>query len=138
MVAFPPNSGDLNPIETVWAELRKHLARREHLGMDAKRWLTPSQFRRRCSQNLSEFDQRRPGQEFSFLQKLVRGGRVSADAAGDVGQPAVKLLLEAVANGPPELMAAVVDATTENGTAALHTAARHFCCAYPTASFFFT
>ena len=52
--------------------------------------------------------------------------------------PAVKLLLEAVANGPPELMAAVVDATTENGTAAPHTAARHFCCAYRTASFFFT
>ena len=23
---FPPNSGDLNPIETVWAQLRKDLA----------------------------------------------------------------------------------------------------------------
>ena len=26
---FPPNSGDLNPIETVWAKLRKDLAVRE-------------------------------------------------------------------------------------------------------------
>ena len=26
---FPPNSGNLNPIETVWAELRKDLAERE-------------------------------------------------------------------------------------------------------------
>jgi len=37
--------------------------------------------------------------------------------------PAVKLLLEA-AKGDPALLAAVVDATTENGTAAIHTAAR--------------
>ena len=26
---FPPNSGDLNPIETVWASLRKDLSRLE-------------------------------------------------------------------------------------------------------------
>ena len=26
---FPPNSGDFNPIETVWAKLRRDLAKRE-------------------------------------------------------------------------------------------------------------
>ena len=61
-------------VDEVWAELRKHLARREQADMDAKRWLTPSQFRRRCSQTLRECEQRRPGQEFSFWQKLIRGG----------------------------------------------------------------
>ena len=35
----------------------------------------------------------------------------------------VRLLLEA-AKGPPEVTSLVIDATTENGTAALHTAAR--------------
>ena len=29
LVRFPPNSGDLNPIETVWARLRRELAVRE-------------------------------------------------------------------------------------------------------------
>ena len=29
MINFPPNSGDLNPIETVWARLRKDLAKME-------------------------------------------------------------------------------------------------------------
>ena len=29
---FPPNSGDLNPIETVWAWLCRDLAKRELLG----------------------------------------------------------------------------------------------------------
>lgn len=28
-INFPPNSGDLNPIETVWAELRKDLVVKE-------------------------------------------------------------------------------------------------------------
>jgi len=43
-------------------------------------------------------------------------------SAGNVR--AVKQLLEAAAKAPPELKTAIVDATTENGTAALHTAAQ--------------
>ena len=36
-VNFPPNSGDLAPIETVWAELRKDLAIREFEDLIFKR-----------------------------------------------------------------------------------------------------
>ena len=34
---LPPNSGDLNPIETVWAKLRKDLAKREFEGLKNNR-----------------------------------------------------------------------------------------------------
>ncbi len=34
-IRFPPNSGDSNPIETVWARLRKDLAVREQAGEGA-------------------------------------------------------------------------------------------------------
>ena len=36
-VKFPPNSGDLNPIETVWARLRRDLAVREMADLKAGR-----------------------------------------------------------------------------------------------------
>jgi hypothetical protein len=35
LVRFPPSSGDLNPIETVWAWLRKDLAHREMTDLTA-------------------------------------------------------------------------------------------------------
>ena len=70
---FPPNSGDLNPIETVWAWLRKDLAIREQADLKAKRTLTAQQFRQRCSQILNTYAVPQEGQQFSRLQKLVRG-----------------------------------------------------------------
>ena len=73
MENFPPNSGDLNPIETVWAWLRRCLAERELEDMDAGRVLTTTLFRRRVSQILTSFEQPAQGQRFSPLEKLVRG-----------------------------------------------------------------
>ena len=73
MENFPPNSGDLNPIETVWAWLRRSLAEREMEDMEIGRVLTTTQFRRRVGQILTSFEQPKPGQRFSPLQKLVRG-----------------------------------------------------------------
>ena len=46
-VRFPPNSGDLNPIETVWAKLRDDLALREQEDLVAGRVLTVAGFRHR-------------------------------------------------------------------------------------------
>ena len=73
MENFPPNSGDLNPIETVWAWLRKDLAARELEDLDVRRVLTATQFRQRINQILTCYEQPKPGQRFSPLQKLVRG-----------------------------------------------------------------
>ena len=73
LVRFPPNSGDLNPIETVWAELRKHLALREQEDLEAGRVLTLQQFRKRASQILASFGEDSKGEGGSFLSKLVRG-----------------------------------------------------------------
>lgn len=70
---FPPNSGDLNPIETVWAWLRKDLAKREMEDNVAKRFLTPAQFRQRAAQILNSYAVPRLGERYSSLQKLVRG-----------------------------------------------------------------
>ncbi len=55
MVNFPPNSGDLNPIENVWSELRKELALREFEDIAANRTLTVQQFRQRAAQILNSF-----------------------------------------------------------------------------------
>eukprot|EP00973_Karenia_brevis_P074323 10326167-Karenia_brevis.AAC.1 len=73
MVPFPPNSGDLNPIENVWAWLRRDLARREFEDMDNGRVLTITQFRQRVSQLLLTYEQVKPGEQYSPLLKLVRG-----------------------------------------------------------------
>ena len=73
MENFPPNSGDLNPIETVWAWLRRSLAEHELEDMAVGRVLTVTDFRRRVSRILTSFEQPKPGQRFSPLQKLVRG-----------------------------------------------------------------
>ena len=73
MVAFPPNSGDLNPIENAWAELRKELAKREMADMDAGKYLTVAQYRARASQILHSFSVPTPGGRNSYLQRLVRG-----------------------------------------------------------------
>ena len=68
LVRFQPNSGDLNPIETVWAWLRKDLALRDQAGLKAQRpALTAKQFRARAAQILNAYS----GQ--GRLEKLVRG-----------------------------------------------------------------
>ena len=72
-VRFPPNSGDLNPIETVWARLRRDLAEREQEDLTAGRTITTSQFKQRAAQILNSYGVAAPGQTHSFLQKLVRG-----------------------------------------------------------------
>jgi hypothetical protein len=73
IVKFPANSGDLNPIETVWAQLRKDLAAREQDDLTAGRVLTVAQFRQRVAQLLQSYGTVKPGATTSFLEKLVLG-----------------------------------------------------------------
>lgn len=73
LVRFPPSSGDLNPIETVWAWLRKDLAAREQDDLAANRCLTPKQFKQRCSQILLSYSVPKKNESRSRLQKLVQG-----------------------------------------------------------------
>ena len=70
---FPPNSGDLNPIETVWAWLRRDLARKEQDDFAANRTINAQQFRQRVAHILHGYEAIRPGQEWSMLSKLIRG-----------------------------------------------------------------
>ena len=70
---FPPNSGDLNPTETVWAKLCQDLAEREQEDLSQGRVLTKTQFKQRAAQLLSEYSAPAAGQAHSFLSKLVRG-----------------------------------------------------------------
>ena len=70
---LPPNSGDLNPIETVWARLRKDLAVREQDDMDTGKVLTVAQFRARAAQILQSYSVCASDEKQSYLQKLVHG-----------------------------------------------------------------
>ena len=70
---FPPSSGDLNPIETVWAWLRKDLAVREQDDLEANRCITPKQFKLRCAHILQSYAVPKVGESHSRLQKLVQG-----------------------------------------------------------------
>ena len=49
---FPPNSGDLNPIETVWAWLRRDLAKREQSDYTVSRQISIHQFKQRAARLL--------------------------------------------------------------------------------------
>ena len=73
MQRFPPNSGDLNPIETVWAWLRRDLALREQGDFTSGRTLTVGQFRQRAAQILQSYGVAKAGESWSRLQKLIRG-----------------------------------------------------------------
>ena len=73
LVRFPPNSGDLNPIENVWAQLRKDLAKREQDDFAAGRTLSVREFRSRVAQILQSYSVPKKDQQHSYLQKLVRG-----------------------------------------------------------------
>ena len=91
MKLFPTNSGDLNPIENVWSELRKQLGKREMDDIDAGRTLTVPQFRARASQILHSFPVPKPGQSRSYLQKLMDGmprrlAKCKANAYGNCGK----------------------------------------------------
>ena len=70
---FPPNSGDLNPIETVWAWLRRDLAKREQSDYVVRREISISQFRQRAAQLLESYGEKKTGEKHSRLEKLVRG-----------------------------------------------------------------
>ena len=70
---FPPNNGDLNPVETVWAWLRQDLAEREQQDLVAGRVLTVAMFKQRVAQILRSYGVPQDGQTYSSLQKLVRG-----------------------------------------------------------------
>ena len=69
---FAPSSGDLSPIETLWADLRKQLAKREQDDLAAGVVLNTVQFRQRVSQILQSFSEPKGG-KFNFFQKLLRG-----------------------------------------------------------------
>ena len=70
---FPPSSGDLNPIENVWAKLRKDLAIREFEDLKNGRVISTLQFKHRVSQILNSYGCVRPGKKYSYLETLLRG-----------------------------------------------------------------
>jgi len=72
-VLFPPNSGDLNPIETVWAKLRQDLAKLEFEDLKNDRVITVATFRRRVAQLLRSYSIKGPGEQYCYLEKIVRG-----------------------------------------------------------------
>ena len=70
---FPPGSGDPNPIENVWAKLRKDLAIREFEDLKMDRVITTLQFKQRVSQLLTSYGCVKPGKKYSYLENLLRG-----------------------------------------------------------------
>lgn len=88
MKCFPPNSGDLNPIETVWAWLRRELARREMVDCSEGRSLTAPQFRQRAAQILNSFSVPASAGGKSRLDKLVDGmpARLAKSKANNYGK----------------------------------------------------
>ena len=70
---FPPNSGDLNPIETVWAWLRRDLVKREQADYLVGNEISIKQFKQRAAQILQCYGEKKPGEVHSRLEKLVRG-----------------------------------------------------------------
>ena len=72
-IRFPPNSRDLNPIETVWAWLRRDLAVREQEDLDANKVLSAAEFKQRAAQLLNSYGIAKANQEHSSLTKLVKG-----------------------------------------------------------------
>ena len=88
---FPPCSGDLNPIETVWARLRADLGKREMEDLQAGRHGTVTQYRQRVGELLTSYTAPMDGQEHDFLQRLVCGmprrlAKFSANRFGPCGK----------------------------------------------------
>ena len=90
IVNFPTNSGDLNPIETVWARLRLDVAKLEQKDFCAKprRFLTEAQFKARVARLLDSYGQVKPGETYGYLQKLVRSmpGRLRKRRSNTLGR----------------------------------------------------
>ena len=72
-IRFPPNSGDFNPIETVWGRLRRDLALREFEDLKHDKVITTHQFKQRAAQLLHSYSSKGSGEEYSYLEKLARG-----------------------------------------------------------------
>ena len=72
-VRFPPCSDDLNPIETVWAKLRRDLASREFEDLRSGKVISKTAFKQRVAQLLISYSLAGPGEQHSFLEQLVRG-----------------------------------------------------------------
>ena len=68
-----PNSGGLNPIETIWAKLRKDLASREFEDLKADRVISKATFKSRAAKFLTSYGIAGPGGQHSYLEKLVKG-----------------------------------------------------------------
>ena len=69
----PPNSGDLNPIETVWGRLRRDLAVREMQDLQDGVILTEGQYRKRTAQVLASYGQEPDDGGENYLEKLIAG-----------------------------------------------------------------
>lgn len=84
---FPPNSGDLNPIETVWAELRKDLAKKEFEDMRTGKIISVAGFKKRVAQLLTSYSLKGPGEKYSYLERVVRGmpGRLARSKKNKYG-----------------------------------------------------
>ena len=65
-VRFPPSSGDLNPIENVWAI-------REFEDLKNDKVITTQQFKLRVSHLLTSYGCPKPGKRYSYLENLLRG-----------------------------------------------------------------
>ena len=72
-VNFPPNSGDLAPIETVCAELRKDFAIREFEDLKMNKLISVTTFKQRVSQILTSYSTKGPGEQHSYLERVIRG-----------------------------------------------------------------
>ena len=70
---FPPSSGDLNPVENVWAKLRKDLAIREFEDLKNDTVISTTQFKQRVSRLLTSYAYVQPGKKHSYLENLIRG-----------------------------------------------------------------
>ena len=78
----------MNPIETVWAQLRRDLAQREQEDLTCGRVLTLAQFKQRVAQLLNGYSAPQAGQAASYLSKLVRGmpARIEKSKANKYGR----------------------------------------------------
>jgi hypothetical protein len=72
-IRFPPNNGDFNPIENVWGRLRRDFALREFEDLKHDKVITTHQLKQRVAQLLHSYSLKGPGEEYSYLEKLVRG-----------------------------------------------------------------
>ena len=73
---FPPGVGDLNPVENVWAKLRKDLAIREFEGSKNDKVITTLQFKQRASQLLTSYGYVTPGKKYSYRVSHKVGAKI--------------------------------------------------------------